>query len=293
LDPRKPNQKEVDEHELTHLPYRNWCDICVKCKGKDLDHRKAVEEERGVSEYAFDYCFPGDEFGFKLTVLEGKEKITGMYFGIAVPMKGSSGRFAVDKALDFIGEAGDTNCKILVKKDQEPSIDYFIKDLIEARENGRTISEQSPVKSRGSSGVAERSAQSVEGQLRIVLSALEKRLKRRIDTKEPIVMFMPEYAVYLLNRLEVGKDGKTPYERARGKKATVLAVEFGEKLLYKVRQENSKMAKIRERWDYGIFVGVRRRSGEIWVATREKSLQYDQFGGFLWRKRGRKTRSRW
>ena len=33
-DPRKPSQKEVDEHELTHLPYRNWCDICVKYKGK-------------------------------------------------------------------------------------------------------------------------------------------------------------------------------------------------------------------------------------------------------------------
>ena len=45
LDPRRPSQKEVDDHELTHLPYRNWCDICVKCKGKYLDHRKAVEEE--------------------------------------------------------------------------------------------------------------------------------------------------------------------------------------------------------------------------------------------------------
>ena len=187
----------------------------------------------------------------------------------------------------------DTKCKILVKTDQEPSIGYFIKDLIEAREDGRTISEQSPVKSSGSNGVAERAAQSVEGQLRIVLAALEKRLRRRIDAKEPIVTFMPEYAVYLLNRLEVGKDGKTPFERARGKNATVLAVEFGEKLLYKVRQENGKMAKIRERWGYGIFVGVRPRSGEVWVATGEKSLLQDPFGGFQWRKGGRTTRSRW
>ena len=36
------------------------------------DHRKAVEEDRGVSEYAFDHCFPGDKLGFKLVVLVGQ-----------------------------------------------------------------------------------------------------------------------------------------------------------------------------------------------------------------------------
>ena len=73
-DARKPSTEEVEEHELTHIPYRNWCSVCVRCRGKDLDHRKAVDEERGVSEYAFDYCFPGDEFGYKLVVLAGREK---------------------------------------------------------------------------------------------------------------------------------------------------------------------------------------------------------------------------
>ena len=38
LDPRLPTQAEVDEHNLTHLPYRNWCPICVQAKGKDMDH---------------------------------------------------------------------------------------------------------------------------------------------------------------------------------------------------------------------------------------------------------------
>ena len=62
-DPRMPTQREVDDHYLTHLPYRNWCSICVRAKGKDMDHRSAVEKERGLSEYCFDYCFPGDELG--------------------------------------------------------------------------------------------------------------------------------------------------------------------------------------------------------------------------------------
>lgn len=270
-DPRMPSHAEVVEHELTHIPYRNWCPICVRCKGKDLDHRKAVGEEREISEYAFDYCFPGDEFGYKLVVLAGREKITGMYFSVAVPTKGSIGRFAVDKVLDYMAELGDKTGRVIVKTDQEPAIKTFMKDLIEAREEGITIVEESPVKSSGSNGRAERAVQTLEGQIRILLLSLESRLGCQVDAKEPIVTYMPEYAAYLLNRLEVGKDGKTAYERCKGKRATVLGLEFGENVLYKVKPD-AKMAKIRSRWEFGIFVGVRPASGEVWIATSAETV---------------------
>ncbi len=102
IDPRLPAEEEVENHRLTHLPCRNWCPECAKAKGKDLNHRRAVDKERKLSEHCFDYCFPGDEFGYKLTVLVGTERLTGMKFGTAVPTEGSSGKFAVDRALDFI-----------------------------------------------------------------------------------------------------------------------------------------------------------------------------------------------
>ena len=54
---------------------------------------------------------------------------------------------------------------------------------------------------------------------------------REIDPKESVVNFMPEYAAHLLNRLEVGKDGKTAYERCKGKAGSVVGLEFGEKAL--------------------------------------------------------------
>ena len=69
IDPRKPTKEEVDEHELTHVPYRNWCPICVMAKGKESDHRNSSEGPSGMSEYSFDYCFPGDELGRKRTDL--------------------------------------------------------------------------------------------------------------------------------------------------------------------------------------------------------------------------------
>ena len=71
--------------------------------------------------------------------------------------------------------------------------------------------------------------------------------------------FIPEYVAYLMNRLCVGSDGKVAYERVWGKKPTILDVEFGEKVLYKAKR-GAKLEKIKARWAYGIFVGVRKVS---------------------------------
>ena len=70
-----------------------------------------------------------------------------------------------------------------------------------------------------------------------------------------MVNFIPEYASYLMNRLEVGTDGKVAYDRTEGKKPIVLGVKFGEKLLYKVKP-TAKLEKKNSRWEYGMLVGV-------------------------------------
>ena len=70
---------------------------------------------------------------------------------------------------------------------------------------------------------------------------------RRIDPEEAIATFIPEYAVYMMNRLEVGRDGKTASERTKGKRATVVGLEFGEKVLWR-KKKADKAAKLRRRW---------------------------------------------
>ena len=104
--------------------------------------------------------------------------------------------------------------------------------------------------------------------MRAVFLGLEERLGRGTDACEKIVAFMPEYAAYLTNRLQRGNDGKVAYERIKGKSPTILGVEFGETLLYKV-PKGPKMEKIKARWEPGIFVGVKRRSNELMISTLE------------------------
>ena len=80
--------------------------------------------------------------------------------------------------------------------------------------------------------------------------------------------FIPEYAAYLINKSS--KDGKRNYERVKAERPT-LGVALGEKELYKV-ELNNHMEKINARWEFGIFVGVRRRSNELWIATQDQII---------------------
>ena len=52
--------------------------------------------------------------------------------------------------------------------------------------------------------------------------ALESRVGKRVDSRERVVSFVPEYAAYLGGRLAKGNDGMVPYEGIKGKKAEYL-----------------------------------------------------------------------
>ena len=158
-----------------------------------LTTRKSVQEDRGLSEYSFDYCFPGDELGCKLTILVGRERVTGTIFATAVPVKGSMGQFAVDKVQDMIDEVGDANQTIIVKSDQEASVKVIIEDIVKGRAEGRTIVEESLVGSSGSNGVVERAIQTIEGQIRAVLLAVGGSIGRQGHPEEAVFSFIPEY----------------------------------------------------------------------------------------------------
>ena len=39
--PKLPSQAEVDEHELTHVPFRNWCVHCQRGKARRRRHLRS------------------------------------------------------------------------------------------------------------------------------------------------------------------------------------------------------------------------------------------------------------
>ena len=161
----------------------------------------------------------------------------------ALPEKGGGHKFMQDKCLKWLEENGDSENAVVVKTDQEPAIKSLMQAIMKYRPEGWTIPEEAPRKrvpgeSAGSNGRVERRVGEVEGKTRALFINLEDRLGREIDARERIVAFMPEHAAYLMNSCKVGEDGKVPYQRLKGKKPSVLTVEFGERLFYKVKIGN-------------------------------------------------------
>ena len=91
----------------------------------------------------------------------------------------------------------------------------------------------------------------------------------KLDAEHMVWPWLVEYAAYLLTRAEVGADGKTAYERSRGKVAKLVGVEFAEGVLWKRRREGGPLGKLTCMWEDGIFLGVKGSTGEMIVGDEK------------------------
>ena len=107
-----------------------------------------------------------------------------------------------------------------------------------------------------SNGFIERAIQDEEGQIRTVKSDLESRMGCTLHSSHDLVPWLVEYAAVLLNRGQVGSDGKTAYERLKGKTASIPGLQFGERILGKSNVPSYKRKeKMDSDWTDGIFLG--------------------------------------
>jgi len=182
-DLAKPSPDKIEAHERTHLPFRSWCEACVKGRGKEEACRKVDGGggERNLPEVHFDFCFPKHEDEEGMTVFCGRERDTRMTLASTVPSK-STGEFAAKRVVAFLREIGCEQGDIIVKSDQEPAMLSLLTRVSEVRASrggGRCIMENSPVGSSGSNGIIERAIQAVEEQARVMRCALEKKVGSR------------------------------------------------------------------------------------------------------------------
>ena len=266
-DPKLPTRAEVEEHNLTHLPFRNWCRHCIRGRGKEMPHRKATEDPI-MQEFHCDWAFPGEEDGSgMLKVLVGRMRGVKMTLSTVHPSR-TTGEFIAKRVMAFLRECGCELIDITIKTDQEPVMMSMVENLCRERARKgamRTVVEHSPAYQSRSNGVVERAVQSVEAQMRVIRSSLEDRVEAKIGGNHAVWAWIAEYASYLLNRFEVGKDGKTAYERCKGKKAKVMGVEFGEGVLWKRRPIGGHLGKLSCLWEDGIYLGMKGTTGEVIV----------------------------
>ena len=239
--PATPSRQEVLEHNITHCPFRDWCADCVSGKCKASPHlvasREAVESE--VPVVAFDYAFMsqsdtvedtedvktdevtvGDDGprGDAVKILVGRDRRSRVYNVVPVPQKGDGeNEYATRRVLRFLEFLGYE--KVVIKSDQEVALGKVLRNAKTHRgEHTQTMLEQSPVADSRSNGFIERAIQTVEGQIRTMKCALDRRLGVKVPSDWCVIPWLAEHAGNLLTMFEVGQDGKTPFQRLRGRK---------------------------------------------------------------------------
>ena len=77
--------------------------------------------------------------------------------------------------------------------------------------------------------------------------------------------WLVEHVAWLLSVKRRGKDGRTAFQRVRGREFAKRQVEFGERCLYKLQTKgprHDEAGKLHERWRRGLFLGYAHSSNE-------------------------------
>ena len=90
----------------------------------------------------------------------------------------------------------------------------------------------------------------------------------KIDATHSIWPWFAEHAGFLLTRFEVGRDGKTAYERLKGKSAKVQGMTFAEGILWKRKRAGGPLGKLTCTGKDGIYLGVKATTAEVIVGNR-------------------------
>ena len=265
-DPGLPTPEERDRHNMTHNPYRSWCPVCVEARGKEDPHRKQKKKKKDddeVPEVGLDYKAFGQETAEddKVILIVARDKHTLMTFAHLCRCKGAGDSWIVEKLIEDLATLGHS--KLFVKTDGEPAL-VKVMEAIQAGRDHPTLPKHPPAYDPQANGVVEKAVDDVMAQLRALKIGLERRLKRKILSTEPILQWMIEHASMLINRCQKGHDGKTPERRLKGKETDQSFIEMGEQVMAKPRRSptSRKKLSLRSKWVHGTWVGMTMKSHE-------------------------------
>ena len=102
--PKEPTEQERLVHELTHLPFRSWCEFCVKAKSKQ-SHSRTLSDRRPVIQCDYSFMTSESSPDVQVTILNAVDVLTGLGLSVVVPGKGK-GLYAKAELKKFLYECG-------------------------------------------------------------------------------------------------------------------------------------------------------------------------------------------
>jgi hypothetical protein len=107
--------------------------------------------------------------------------------------------------------------RITFKSDQEPSILALKRQVSDEMQGIEFVMEESPVSAHAANGHVEGAVRRIAGQVRTILDQTQMNYKAKIETTHPLLAWAVMHAASMITSFSLGRDGRTPWELARGK----------------------------------------------------------------------------
>ena len=256
--PIEPTASERRQHELTHLPYRDWCPFCVKAKGRHAASKKQLDRQPVIQ---VDYCFHSTDPKLPLRkLLTAVDIVTGLGMTIVIPSKGNDD-YAAAELKKFIYECGRTFG--ILQYDQESSLKALCTRVC-AELGGLSIraAPKGHSQAQGSVGQMQRT---FYGQLRAILYQIEESAGIEVNSDCCIYPWCVKHCQWLLNRFLVHTDGRTSYFRKWSRDYAGGLCCFGE--LVQAKVIGPKFSRKSDTpWSTALWLGRDTEADEIIVA---------------------------
>ncbi len=213
---KQPSLREKRLHELTHLPFRQWCPHCVACKSRP-DHQQRSDPSEVASRenptIQLDLMF-GISGGPILIMVD----VWSRYIK-AIPMKTKSAKGIADSLVTFIDELGHLQ-RVEVAHDNEPVVNAGVEQakILRNKVGLRLIDPKSKNFHKGRTAIAERSIQTVRAQAKTIMHDLQQRLEISVGVQHVLHDWATMHASWLLNRFHLHTATKsTAYQQVHGR----------------------------------------------------------------------------
>ena len=100
---------------------------------------------------------------------------------------------------------------------------------------------------------------------------LDSKLGVKLPLDMPWFAWLVEFCADIHNRHQVGRDGRTPWERVKGRRSHRHIIEFGRQILHRVPGKLIG-GLMQARFHGGVYVGRRFETSEVLVSMSDGSI---------------------